>query len=90
MIVDLQPNDREGYTVAELDTHYVDICPMLFNHRVVLTPKACTQFHDVGWCYPSLLAAVAAVEVWDPETELEPVGYLKRVGEPLTLLISAG
>ena len=77
------PNDRESWTVAETDTHYIDIIPMVLNHRVVMTPKAFTMVWDVGWCYPSLLAALAAVSVWDISTEPEPVGYIKRVGQVL-------
>lgn len=72
--------ERQAYMVGETETHFIDIVPMIFNHRVVLTPKSFPLVYDAGWCYPSLLAAVAAVQVWDPAAEPEPVGYIKRVG----------
>lgn len=79
-------NDRESYTVAETETYWVDIMPMIFNHRVVLTPKANTTGYDVGWCYPDLLAAIVAVLTWEPsEDQPEPVGFIKRVGELVEL-----
>lgn len=77
-------NDRAYYTVGETADFFVDIVPMIYNHRVVLTPKlpdgSAADWWTVGWCYPTLLAAVAAVTVWDPAFEAEPVGYIKRVG----------
>jgi hypothetical protein len=72
--------ERAVYEWGQTDTHLIDIIPMLFNHRVVLTPKADLRCYDVGWCYPSLVAAVDALAAWDPATEPEPVGYLKRIG----------
>lgn len=78
--------ERSCYTVAELDQYWVDICPMIYNHRVILTPKAFPEGYAVGWCYPNLLAAVAAVMTWDPSTDQpEPAGYIKRVGELVAL-----
>lgn len=70
---------REVWNVGETETHFVDIAPMLFNHRVVMTPKNLPMTHDGGWCYPTKLAALAAVAVWNPDVEPEPVGYIKRV-----------
>lgn len=79
--LDIEWNEtREAYTVAETATHWVDIVPMLFTYRVVLTPKSSPMTYDVGWCYETFLAAAAAVAVWDRETEPEPIGYIKRVG----------
>jgi hypothetical protein len=72
--------DRAVYEVAQTETHLVDICPMIYNHRVVLTPKDALDCYDVGWCYPDLWAAVMAVERWDPASQSEPAGYIKRIG----------
>lgn len=70
--------DRAAWHVGETATHFVDIIPMIFNHRLVLTPKACPQTYDAGWCYPSLDAALVAFALWDIELEPEPSGYIKR------------
>jgi hypothetical protein len=80
--VDRWDEDVSAWRVAELGDYYVDIIPMIFNHRVVLTNKAHQEGYVVGWCYPDLLGALVAVMGWHPEQGvLEPSGYLKRVGE---------
>jgi hypothetical protein len=35
-----------------------------------------------GWCFRGELALMAALEVWRPEVEDEPMGWHKRSGEP--------
>ena len=73
-------NDRSSWTLGETEHYFVDLLPMLYNHRVVLTPKTCLYAYDVGWCYPTREAALLAVILWhDPEGS-EPVGAIKRVG----------
>lgn len=72
--------DRTAYVLSETEDYLVDMIQMLYNQRVVLTPKSRLQVYDAGWCYPSTSAAVLAVAAWDWETEPEPVGYIKRVG----------
>lgn len=57
----------------------IDVCPMLFNDRVVLTPEACPLVYDYGWCFPTGGYAVAAALAWDPATEGEPAGYIKAI-----------
>lgn len=74
------PNDREGFTLAEDDEHFYDLVPMVFNHRLVMTPKADTRLWFYGWCYDTALAATAAMKVWTPETQNEPLGWKKRPG----------
>lgn len=69
---------RCAFMVKETDTHLVEIVPMIFNHRVVLTPKAHLDTYDAGWCYPSMATALQAVLGWDPATQPEPTGYVKR------------
>lgn len=73
-----QANDRDCVTLAEDAEHYYDLVPMLFNHRLVMTPKADTRVWEYGWCYPSAAAALAAIRVWDPDTQNEPLGWHKR------------
>lgn len=70
----------DGYgtvTVAEWGGWLVQVMPMIYNNRVVLTPKAAPLFVDYGWCYPKGPAAFAAVAVWDPAAQAEPAGYIK-------------
>lgn len=75
--------EKAVYRVGETDTHLIEICPMIYNHRVVMTPKSSPLTWDWGWCYPDLASALLAVAAWDPVTQLEPSGYMKRVGLPL-------
>lgn len=73
-------DDRvSAWLVGETRHHLVHIIPMIFNHRMVLTPKTDTYTYDVGWCYPSEQAAFAAWDAWDPATQPEPTGYIKRI-----------
>lgn len=71
-------NDRECLTLAEDDEHYYDLIPMLFNYRLVMTPKDNTGIWDWGWCYPDALTAIAALHIWDPTTQNEPQFWRKR------------
>lgn len=70
-------NDRSVYTIKETETHLVEVIPMLFNDRVVLTPKTCLWVYDYGWCYDKGGAAFYAAYLWNPDTEAEPAGYKK-------------
>jgi hypothetical protein len=79
MKIDLRWNDdRQCYTAAEWSDHWVDVLPMIYNHRIVLTPMTDPMTYDAGWCYPSLEAAVVALKGWNPDVQKEPSGYLKR------------
>jgi hypothetical protein len=57
----------------------VQVVPMIFNDRLVLTPESLPLVYDYGWCYPKGGAAHLAALVWDPEAEGEPAGFKKRV-----------
>ena len=70
--------ERMCWSVGETETHFIEILPMILNHRVVLTPKAHPETYDAGWCYARLEDALGAVQNWDPETQPEPAGYKKR------------
>lgn len=69
-----------GVRVKETDTHFIDVIPMIYNWRIVTTPKTNEKGYDRGWCYsgrnaqPALLAAMA----WDPDAEEEPQGWVKQ------------
>lgn len=74
-------NDRGCYTVKETATHLVEVTPMIYNDRVVLTPKSCLLGYDAGWCYPKGGVAAWAALLFDPDTMDEPpVEFIKAVG----------
>jgi hypothetical protein len=66
-------------TVAEYGGWLVQIMPMIFNDRVVLTPVANPMLIDYGWCFRKGGAAFLAVKAWDPDEEAEPAGHIKAV-----------
>lgn len=68
------------FRVKETTTHYVDIVPMLFNWRIVTTPKGQKDTYDRGWCYQGRdsVSALLAAMAWDPEVEEEPQGWIKQ------------
>lgn len=73
----------DGYgtvTIAEYGGWYVQIMPMLFNDRLVLTPMYAPYVYDYGWDFPKGLAAWLAASAWDMDAEGEPVGFIKRIG----------
>lgn len=74
-------NDRESFTVAEDDEYWYDMLPMMFNHRLVLCPKNNPLVYEWAWCFNGPLELGAAVHVWDPDTQNEPVGWKKRPSE---------
>lgn len=76
--IDFELNDRRCYTIKETETHLVEVVPMIFNDRVVLTSKNFLDGYDHGWCFDKGGAAFAAAVVWDPNTEAEPIGFKKR------------
>lgn len=69
-----------AWLVGETRHHHIHIVPMIFNHRVVLTPKNDEMTYDAGWCYESYETALAAVAAWDTTRDPEPVGWIKRIG----------
>jgi hypothetical protein len=66
-------------TIGSWGGWLIQVCPMLFNDRLVLTPQDNPLVYDYGWCFPKGGAAVLAAMVWDPATQAEPVGYIKAV-----------
>lgn len=78
----LEPPVVDGYgrrTIGRWGGYTIDVCPMLFNDRLVLTPESAPDGYDYGWCYPKGGAAEVAARIWDPETQAEPAGYVKAV-----------
>lgn len=72
----------DGYgriTYGRWGGYLIDVCPMLVNDRLVLTPETCEYVYDYGWCYPKGGAALLAARAWDPETQAEPPWYIKAI-----------
>lgn len=77
------PPEVDGYgriTYGRWGGWFLDVCPMLFNDRLVLTPEDNTEVYDYGWCYPKGGAAYVALRAWDPATQGEPAGFIRAVG----------
>jgi hypothetical protein len=88
LIVDLSQIEKiedNRWRVKETETHYIEILGMLFNFRIVTTPKRSPSIWDRGWCYQgngvsSWLTVCLAATVWDGSAGTEPAGYFKRAG----------
>lgn len=62
----------------------VKITPMIDSDYLVLAPKKIPGTFDYAWVYPTGDHALRAAYTWDPATEAEPPGYLRRIGTPRT------
>ncbi len=74
----------DGYGTIRIGQYggwWVEICPMLYNDRLVLTPESNPLVYDYGWCYDKGPQALIAAHCWDPHTHGEPPGFKKRVGD---------
>jgi hypothetical protein len=70
-------------TIGRWGGWLIQIVPMIYNDRLVLTPEDNQSGYDFGWCYPKNGAAELAARVWDPRTQGEPAGFIKAVrGRP--------
>jgi hypothetical protein len=71
--------DRYGVmTIGRWGGWLLQIVPMGFNERIVLTPESLQQVYDHGWCYDAGGLAFIALIGWDPAKDAEPAGYKKR------------
>jgi hypothetical protein len=73
LIVDLSQIEKiedNRWRVKETETHYIEILGMLFNFRIVTTPKRSPSIWDRGWCYQGngvsswLTVCLAGVSPW--------------------------
>lgn len=80
-------NGRAGWTIQSTATHHIDLMPMLFNYRIVMTPRRCPGVWDHGWCYEGgsmdeeddlLVVTLIHALAWDPDKTAEPFGFFKR------------
>lgn len=70
--------ERRAFTVAETEAYWIDVVPMIYNYRLVMTPKSAPGGYDFGWCYANMTDALLALFRWDPERDAEPSDYVKR------------
>ncbi len=70
-------------TVGEWGGYLIQIMPMAFNDRLVMTPKHTPSVYDFGWCYNKGAAPLLAALVWNPQAEAEPKGFKKRASAGL-------
>jgi hypothetical protein len=66
-----------GITIGQYDRWTLQVLPMLFNDRLVMSPDR--WGYDWGWCYPKGGVAYRATLLWNPCTQAEPVGFKKRI-----------
>lgn len=66
-----------GFRVWTDGVRSVWVIPMIYNHRVAIGVEGDTGYEH-GWCYPNATTAIAAALNFDPHTDDEPVGYIKR------------
>lgn len=66
-------------TIGRWGGYLVQIVPMIFNDRLVMTPECFPLIYDFGWCFPKGPAAYLAAAAWNPETEAHPPGHIKAV-----------
>lgn len=86
-VTEFTPDEHGTITIGRWGGWIVQIVPMIYNHRLVLSPEDAPEVYDYGWCYPqsdeyssSLPPALGAAIMWDPQTEGEPHGYIKAIG----------
>lgn len=82
-----------GVRLFDKGDHWIDAMAMLYNWRLVETPKNCPLLIDRWWCYQgrsrlALMALTLAAMEWIKDDAAEPQGWIKawdgRRGEDLT------
>lgn len=79
-------DDEALVRLGQWGGYWIDIRMMGFNERLVLTPQMHPtglwpgdNSYDHGWCYPrGGIGAITAALLWNPDTDAEPPGYVKR------------
>jgi len=77
-------------TIGTWGGYLIQVMPMIYTDRLVMTPKACPAVYGYGWCYPKGPAALLAALTWDPAEFGEPHGFIQRIGEPRAANSHAG
>lgn len=77
------PVHNTAWKAAELAAdgkHRYLIVRMGFNHRLIGIDQR--DMPTYGWCFKMYQHAYAALLIWDPTTQDEPLLWHKRAGEP--------
>lgn len=74
---ELWDDKRATYVIACTRTHLIEVSPMMFNDRLVLTPLSNPMVYDAFWCFPPGTAFDAAW-TWLASDDDEPSGWIKR------------
>jgi hypothetical protein len=64
---------------ADGDMLYL-VCPMFYNARLIVVPRSSPEAL-YGWCFKSAPYALAALAMWEPDIQDEPLFWHKRAGE---------
>lgn len=75
--------DQSIFRVKQVGRVYIDVCPLMVNHRVVTTPVDSPEGYERFWCYvgrsqASWMAALLAATMWDGHDDTEPLGWNKN------------
>lgn len=75
------PHPVWGGQEAAADEEFLYIVvPMFFNDRLIVVRSGSPEAM-YGWCFKKGPYALAAVAMWDPDTQDEPILWHKRVGD---------
>lgn len=69
-------------TIGMWGGYLIQIQPMLYTDRLVLTPQKSPLVYDYGWDFPKGPTVMLAALAWNPDTDGEPHGFTKRIGPP--------
>lgn len=72
-------DDYMTVTLGTWGGYLIQVMPMLFNDRLVMTPQAAPMGYDYGWCFRKGGAAGLAALAWNPQAQAEPGGFVKRI-----------
>jgi len=69
-----------GHEVAADSEFRYLVVPMIYNHRLIMVrPGSPEAAH--GWCFKTSTHAIAAIAMWEPDTQDEPLLWHKRAGD---------
>lgn len=69
--------DNDSETLGYWGGYLVQVVRTAFDERLVLSPDEVRRGYDLAWCYPPGGARAAAM-TWDPGTDAEPAGFVRR------------
>lgn len=73
-------DDYGVVTVGEWGGYLLQMQPMSYWDRLVMTPLSSPLTYDYGWDFPRGAHAIHAALRWNPQRQAEPEGYERRIG----------